>query len=107
LLVRRAGDEEWQPFTDAFGTASGSKFSNVRLHRGDTIMLRTPSGGGYGPPHERPPEAVATDVRERIVSVESAERLYRVALHPDGSVDEKRTDALRSPQARAAPGGAQ
>jgi N-methylhydantoinase B/oxoprolinase/acetone carboxylase alpha subunit len=96
LLVRLAGSEEWQPFSSAFGTKSDSKFSNVRLHRGDTIMLRTPSGGGYGPPTQRPPDAVAEDVREGIVSARSAGELYGVALAADGSVDERETQALRA-----------
>ncbi len=64
LLVRRAGSDEWRSFGEAFGTKSDSKFSNIRLRRGDTIMLRSPSGGGYGPPEERPPDAVAGDVRK-------------------------------------------
>ena len=46
---------------EAFGTPSDTKFSNVRLHRGDVVMLRSPSGGGYGPV-EQPPEHVAEDV---------------------------------------------
>jgi N-methylhydantoinase B len=104
LLVRLAGQQDWQPFSQAFGTASDSKFSNVRLHRGDTIMLRTPSGGGYGAPHERPPQAVAADVRERIVTAESARSLYGVALAPDGSIDEQATAALRA--SASAPGAA-
>jgi N-methylhydantoinase B len=96
LLVRLAGSDEWQTFGQAFGTISDSKFSNVRLHRGDTIMLRTPSGGGYGPPHERPPELVARDVRERFVTRESARTRYGVALNDDGTVDEAETARLRS-----------
>jgi N-methylhydantoinase B len=94
--VRLAGSDEWQTFGQAFGTISDSKFSNVRLHRGDTIMLRTPSGGGYGPPHERPPELVARDVRERFVTRESARTRYGVALNDDGTVDEAETARLRS-----------
>jgi N-methylhydantoinase B/oxoprolinase/acetone carboxylase alpha subunit len=96
LLVRLAGSEEWQPFSSAFGTKSDSKFSNVRLHRGDAIMLRTPSGGGYGPATQRPPDAVAEDVREGIVTVHSARERYGVALAADGSVDERETQALRA-----------
>jgi len=96
LLVRCAGESTWQTFGEAFGTASDSKFSNVRLRRGDTILLRTPSGGGYGPPRERPPELVAADVRHGIVTRESARNLYGVALTPTGQVDEAETGRLRS-----------
>lgn len=96
LLVRRAGQQEWQSFGEAFGTASNSKFSNIRLHRGDTIMLTTPSGGGYGPPLERSADAVAADLRERIVSAEDAAHIYGVALLPDGTIDEAETARLRA-----------
>ena len=96
LLVKRAGESEWQTFQEAFGTGSASKFSNVRLRRGDTIMLRTPSGGGYGLPAERDPEAVARDVHERFISEQSARETYRVAISPDGSVDYTETARLRA-----------
>src|SRR5262249_28311854 len=78
FLVRRAGDDEFGTFSDAFGTTSPTKFSNVRLERGDTVMLRSPSGGGYGPPEERPVESVLRDVRRGFVSRERAERDYGV-----------------------------
>lgn len=96
LLVRRAGEEDWRSFSEVFGTKSDSKFSNVRLRRGDTISLRTPSGGGYGPPLERPPQAVAEDVAEGIVSIPAARESYGVVLGEDGSVDEAATEQLRS-----------
>ncbi len=31
------------------------------INKGDTVMLRTPGGGGYGPPGERAPEALERD----------------------------------------------
>jgi N-methylhydantoinase B len=95
LMVRLAGNEEWLSFADAFGTKSESKFSNVRLHRGDTILLRTPSGGGYGPPRGRDPEAVAHDVREGFVHPTAALDVYGVAVSADGSVDHEATARLR------------
>ncbi|WP_344746060.1 hypothetical protein [Streptosporangium vulgare] len=39
---------------------SPTKFTNVRLHRGDRVRLTSPSGAGYGPASERLPELVAT-----------------------------------------------
>jgi N-methylhydantoinase B/oxoprolinase/acetone carboxylase alpha subunit len=94
-LVKRAGDDRFRTFSEAFGTVSDTKFSNVRLRRGDLVMLHSPSGGGYGPPWERPPEKVAEDVRNRFVSRESAERDYGVVLAGDGSVDLEATERLR------------
>ncbi len=94
--MRLAGEDAWQSFGEAFGTHSNSKFSNIRLHRGDTIMLRSPGGGGYGPPAERDAALVAEDVREGVVSRERARELYAVAIDGAGEVDEAATAELRA-----------
>ena len=99
--MKRAGDDEFRTFSDAFGTTSPTKFSNVRLGRGDTVMLRSPSGGGYGPPEERPAESVLVDVRSGFVSLERARRDYGVVIGDDGTVDEDATAALRKEMANA------
>jgi N-methylhydantoinase B len=96
FLVRRAGGDEFQTFSEAFGTRSDTKFSNVRLQRGDTVLLRSPSGGGYGPASERPPERVEVDVREGYVSRARAREDYGVVLCEDGTVDEHATAEARS-----------
>ena len=75
---------------------SPSKFANIRLHRGDRVRITSPSGGGYGPPLERDPQRVSADVRERIVSVESAARLYGVVIDGSGEVDGPATKQLRA-----------
>jgi N-methylhydantoinase B len=36
----------------------------IELHRGETISIRTPGGGGYGPASERDPARSAADIRE-------------------------------------------
>ena len=38
-----------------------SKLSDLRLQGGDTIRIETSGGGGYGPPEERDPAAIAAD----------------------------------------------
>ena len=49
-------------------------------------------GGGYGDPVERDPNLVVIDVRERKISLESAEKIYGVILiPPDFMVDEEKT----------------
>src|SRR5690606_5109519 len=40
-----------------------SKLHNAKLKKGERIRLETPGGGGYGPPVERRPEAIAEDLR--------------------------------------------
>lgn len=55
-------------------------------------------GGGYGDPHRRPADVVAQEVREGLVSIESARHDYGVVIDPDtGTVDVARTSAARGP----------
>ncbi|WP_144183449.1 hydantoinase B/oxoprolinase family protein [Elioraea rosea] len=53
-----------------------SKAAFIELAAGDAIRLETPGGGGYGPPAERPAEALARDLRDDLISREKAERDY-------------------------------
>lgn len=50
------------------------------LQPGESVTLRLPGGGGFGPPWERDPEAVLEDVRQERVSAESAEADYGVVV---------------------------
>jgi N-methylhydantoinase B len=70
-------------------------YAQVTLEPGETIISVSCGGGGYGPPAERDPARVAKDVREGWVSAERAGEVYRVALGPDGAVDERATARLR------------
>ena len=56
IWVKRAGEESWQTFVEAFGTMSPSKFSGIRLQPGDQVRLAMPGGGGYGDPDAARPE---------------------------------------------------
>jgi N-methylhydantoinase B/oxoprolinase/acetone carboxylase alpha subunit len=95
FLVKRAGEPDFERFSEAFGTVSDTKFSNVRLRRGDQVRLRSPSGGGYGPPGERPVEQVLEDVRAGYVSVAAARHDYGVAIDERGNHDDAQTRRLR------------
>ncbi|MDW4499188.1 hydantoinase B/oxoprolinase family protein [Sulfitobacter sp. D35] len=53
-----------------------SKMRGIRLERGRSVRLQTPGGGGYGPPSERPAEAVARDVALGYLSAEKADADY-------------------------------
>jgi N-methylhydantoinase B len=46
------------------------------LKPGDVIDVRYPGGGGFGPPGERSPEALAADVESGLVSAELAKEVY-------------------------------
>jgi N-methylhydantoinase B len=67
----------------------------VQIEEGDTLIVHTPGGGGYGNPRKRNPERVLRDVLNGLVSPESAERDYAVSIR-DCEVDEQRTRRLRS-----------
>ena len=53
------------------------------------------SGGGYGPPFERAPEAVLDDVRDGYISRETAARDYGVVLTDEIEIDQAATAAMR------------
>ncbi len=115
ILVKRAGEREFRSFREAFGTASASKFTNIRLVAGDEVLLDSPGGGGYGDPRERDREAVRRDVAEGLVSAAAAREIYGLEVavmsgtmgaDRDAGVGHRR-DAVRLLRAgrRAAPVG--
>jgi len=53
-----------------------------RLNAGDAITIRAGGGGGFGPPNEREPERVASDVRQGYVSHAAAAETYGVVMDP-------------------------
>ncbi len=53
-----------------------SKMVGIHLRKGQRLHLETPGGGGYGPPSQRDPAAIAEDVRLGYVSAEAARRDY-------------------------------
>jgi N-methylhydantoinase B len=71
-------------------------FGRVTLKPGDLMMSFSCGGGGYGPPVERDPEAVARDVAMGFVSIERAKSVYGVVLGSDGAVDTVATAARRA-----------
>ena len=57
-----------------------SKEQDIPLAAGDRVRVRTPGGGGYGNPYERPPELVLEDVRLGRYSVEEAREMFGVEI---------------------------
>ena len=49
----------------------------------DRLVLELPGGAGYGDPHQRPPELVARDVLDGLVTAEAARRDYGVTVRAD------------------------
>jgi len=62
---------------------------------GDALILEMPGGGGYGDPRLRDAAQVALDVRDEMISRETAERDYGVVLTEDGAVDDNATARAR------------
>ena len=65
ILVRADGSETRLP----------SKCT-IAIYRGDTLIIRTPGGGGYGDPRERNPEQIKEDLLNGLISPETARELY-------------------------------
>lgn len=75
-----------------------AKVSGLRLEPGDVLQITGICGAGYGAPFERDPQAVLADVRDELISVTDAKRIYRVVLTANGSkVDLAKTALLRKP----------
>ena len=73
-----------------------SKDQGIVLKPGDTVEVRTPGGGGYGPAAQRSPERVAGDVRRGYYTAEQARERFLVCLSPEtGEIDHAATAALR------------
>ena len=96
LEVKRKGDDDYQTFQKAYNLVSPSKFTNVRLHKGDLVRITSPSGGGYGNPLERDPNLVCDDLNQGLLSREEAKNLYGVLVNNDNSLDEDSTNKLRN-----------
>lgn len=52
----------------------------VALHPGQTLIVQTPGGAGYGDPAQRDPNAVKHDVASGIIHADEARSLYGIAL---------------------------
>ena len=69
----------------------------VEIKTDDMVVKISGGGGGVGKPTDRPPELVALDVKNEMVSVEAARKIYGVAVDPATfAVDDAETKRLRS-----------
>ncbi|MEU6323975.1 hydantoinase B/oxoprolinase family protein [Streptomyces sp. NPDC047009] len=76
-----------------------SRYAELPLKVGDTFLLETPGGGGYGLPTERDPQRVLADVRNGYVSTAAAQATYGVVLTRSQEglvVDTAATEAARA-----------
>jgi len=69
----------------------------VYLEEGESLIIRTPGGGGYGDPLKRNPDLVLNDVLNGLVSLEAAVRDYSVTIDREKMVVlVEETDRLRA-----------
>ena len=67
------------------------------LNNGDHFLIMSGGGGGVGYPKERDPEAVLTDVRNELVSIQMAREVYKVAIDPANlQIIQEETKRLRA-----------
>ena len=67
------------------------------IKTGDIMRKYSSGGGGVGDPAERDPKMVQEDVENELVSLEEAEKTYKVILDPKTlEIDQAATDELRS-----------
>ena len=72
-----------------------SKVPHTTLNAGDRFVCVGPAGGGYGDPFQRDPTRVLMDVKDGLVSRQSAERDYGVAITKELVLDDSATAMLR------------
>jgi N-methylhydantoinase B len=69
---------------------------STTLDAGSAFELQPAGGGGYGDPHERPPERVLEDVLDGYITAETALETYGVAVSGDPlGIDWETTEGLR------------
>jgi N-methylhydantoinase B len=87
IHVETAGGEVRRP--------DSGKIHGWPVSEGDTYVIRSGGGGGFGDPLARPVERVAEDVRRGYVSREAAADDYGVVLGEDGEAVPAETERLR------------
>ena len=71
-------------------------YCEFEIGKDDVLYLRLGSGGGYGDPLDREPEAVAESLLNGRISTATAEEIYGVAMEAESlEVDEAATQELR------------
>lgn len=71
-------------------------FAEAMLAPGDVLFLNCQGGGGYGDPILRDPHMVVRDYRDGLISLESLDEIYGVALTEAGETDTEATEERRA-----------
>ena len=74
-----------------------SSKTTIDVRPGEIVRYETCGGGGHGPPWQRDPKRVLSDVRQGKVSLERARTAYGVVIDPEHmAVDSNTTKQLRA-----------
>lgn len=101
ILVHNSRNDRNVPATmaralvDLPGTKKEVSWGVYPLMDGDALYVASNGGGGYLDPLQRDPEAVARDVRDKIVSKEAAQAIYGTVIDEGLAHDVGATTALR------------
>lgn len=88
---------EPEKLSDVGGQARLLPYCEFDLKQDDVLYLRMASGGGYGDPLEREPQAVFHDVTNRLISREAAREIFGVVLDEEThTLDLAQTEKLRT-----------
>jgi N-methylhydantoinase B len=69
---------------------------SMELNTNDHLVTLSGGGAGVGKPENRDPKAVREDVKNELVSLEMARKVYKVVLNPDSlKIDQEATRRLR------------
>ena len=96
VLLARSG-ENFKNIIE-HGIVFPTKFMNLKLFKGDVIIIKSTGGGGYGNPFERDELNVLRDVQMKYISIEKAKNDYGVVFNTDNDklkVDLEATKKMR------------
>lgn len=72
ILIKTRNSAKFRTFVDVFNTVSPTKFVNIKLNKGDQLLLLAPGGGGYGNPRKRSAEALKNDLADGYVGAKGS-----------------------------------
>lgn len=88
IYLKRKGEDSFKEIP--------ARASNIELHAGDIVRIKTAIGGGYGDPYLRSPQMVLDDVIADYYTIEDARKVYGVVIDEESmTVDSVKTDELR------------
>lgn len=85
-----------RPFENAAYSTHHGGLQFELVQEGELYLITQGAGGGYGDVLDRDPELVIKDVEENLISVETANRIYKVFFDPETLVlDVDKTESAR------------